>query len=770
MFNQSLKQLKQSLRKNTRTTTCTPTTCTVTSKSNHNCISLLRSKSCLAHNSNNNNKSNQIRIHRNYYHSNNNNNIINISNHHLFIYNTIRTISYYTKPICQGYNKNSSFHEKVTDRILETKIGELNQASLLELTTAISSWHSHSISNKYDTFCFYQAKTLLYRLLDEYIASMEQGNIDHHSYDAKDDNDTDMLSKQHFHNNNNYNTNVIVPIDTINLVLDSWRIINNSRWAEGKRNKIGLNDDYFEFAKEGMDIVKRCSDIALKYESTSTNTNKHGSTIIHPDSKSFNIVLDGFSKLGMVEEATYIFEQMENLAKNKNQVQCRPDKISYNSYIAAFANSNQNQVENAQRASDILNDMLNLYSQTGNPDNKPDIITFATVISAYANAAPYSSDAPYQAETLVQSMIDMYNSSLIENGGDGEWIDLKPNDVCFTSLISAWSNSGLNEALDRVANIFMFMQTVGQGANNANMAYIPPLIDNDENNINITTNEGLVDKMLSVLENSGDQIPMLSVLTYTTLIDCLAQSAGQKVGGDGGDAAIKAEILLQKMEELYQAGNDQMKPTTAIYNALINTWAKSMRPDAGQKAESLLAKMEYMHLSGNNGVKPDTITFSSTILAYANANSGQDAERIFMRMYDLYKSGEDDCKPNSITFSAVLNSYANQGQPKEVARLFDSVKKLEGLESFEFDPYCVNCVLKAYIKSTEKGSTKMALDYLEYLDEKNLSDSVSYTAVMEKLFKEDNLWAVEKAEELLSRMWQLYEDGNVKLKPTTSKL
>lgn len=693
-------------------------------------------------------------------------------------------------------HRQPPFHEKVTQRLLDTKIGTLNQASIFELTTAISSWHSQAMKNSTDTYAFYKSCALFNRLLDEFMDSFEIVKQEEEEEQKEEGHTNKILINRRREDN----VHIKIEVETLNLVLDSWRVINNTRWNKGgKINRQSVGPDEISFANHGRELLTKCSSLALKYNDKSiqnddSHNNVDESYISHPDAKSFNIVLDGYSKLGMVDETKDLFQMMQTLSSSSSspnpyfqkQSQCRPDKISYNTLLFAHANVNTRQFQNAQSAAGILEDMIQLYNATNDIDLKPDAISFSIVISAFANASPYSQDAPYQAEHIFDTMNEMYRSSLVENGGDEEWIDLKPNHMCYTSLISAWSRSRSPEAVDRSAAIMASMQMQKDGDGYYHLSGLED--DRMMMDVDGEQAENVMNKMLSMSESStikGDEHDsrMPSTITFVALLDGLAQSAGRKVGGDGGEAALRCENIIKKMEDLYESGNnDRIRPNTPIYNALINAWAKSKREDAGEKAEEWLEIMKEKHLSGygsvsdvDNGgssgssVKPDKISFSSTIMAYANVNNGKDAERIFMQMYEAYENGEADCKPNVISFSAVINAYANRGEPEEAERLLGMMNDLQHLDGFELDQYCLNCVLKAYIKSNHKDSTKMTLKFLEKMDAQGMSDSVAYASVMEKLSKAGNRWAEEKGEKLLANMWDLYDRGNGRIKPTASK-
>ena len=53
--------------------------------------------------------------------------------------------------------------KKVTERLVESEIGSLSQASILEITTSISSWHTQAITNPLDEKNFDRSETLLSR-------------------------------------------------------------------------------------------------------------------------------------------------------------------------------------------------------------------------------------------------------------------------------------------------------------------------------------------------------------------------------------------------------------------------------------------------------------------------------------------------------------------------------------------------------------------------------------------------------------------------------
>ena len=112
------------------------------------------------------------------------------------------------------------FYEKVTQRLLDTRIGTLNQASIFELTTSISSWHSQAMSNQSDTYAFFKSYALFTRLLDEFIDLFE--------IVKKEEDQQEGNTKTYVNRRRDDNVHIKIEVETLNLVLDSWRVINNT--------------------------------------------------------------------------------------------------------------------------------------------------------------------------------------------------------------------------------------------------------------------------------------------------------------------------------------------------------------------------------------------------------------------------------------------------------------------------------------------------------------------------------------------------------------
>lgn len=83
--------------------------------------------------------------------------------------------------------------------------------------------------------------------------------------------------------------------------------------------------------------------------------------------------------------------------------------------------------------------------------------------------------------------------------------------------------------------------------------------------------------------------------------------------GEGVIAAQRAEAILQNMHDLYQStGKENLRPTTGIFNAVINAWARSKEKAAPSRAEQILQWMDNLHRSNPTiQVRPDKFTYNT---------------------------------------------------------------------------------------------------------------------------------------------------------------
>jgi len=143
----------------------------------------------------------------------------------------------------------------------------------------------------------------------------------------------------------------------------------------------------------------------------------------------------------------------------------------------------------------------------------------------------------------------------------------------------------------------------------------------------------------------------------------MTQDVEQLIRINDPSAPNKAANNIHRLNTLYQIhGNPDYKPTTLMYNVLIQAYAKSGREDAPEMAEGVLQTMIRTDDDGTFlGAKPNAISYTTVIDAYARSkkkNAAEKAEEILFRMMQLAEergddgSRDDSIAPTSITCDA----------------------------------------------------------------------------------------------------------------------
>jgi len=120
--------------------------------------------------------------------------------------------------------------------------------------------------------------------------------------------------------------------------------------------------------------------------------------------------------------------------------------------------------------------------------------------------------------------------------------------------------------------------------------------------------ELLLKRIVDDVNHGNDDVEVTTKM-YTISID-----AWSKVGGvRAAERAQDIHDALVKISRGGGGGDDDdgddeecvAPPSTVSYNALLNAWSKSRSPDAPQRVESILREMIESYHAGNRDVRPD---------------------------------------------------------------------------------------------------------------------------------------------------------------------
>ncbi|KAG7351996.1 PPR: pentatricopeptide repeat domain containing protein [Nitzschia inconspicua] len=363
---------------------------------------------------------------------------------------------------------------------------------------------------------------------------------------------------------------------------------------------------------------------------------------VTPDVISFNTVIHSMANAGRFREAEDMLEEMK-------EVGVQPNTVTFNTVLSAYVSAvsskskkgkvspsdKENLTERIQRLFDDLkknrrdmldvvtyNTVLNFYSHAGDPEKAidlleemlapnscvpPDVFSLNTVISAWANSG--QEDAPERAEAV-------FNQVLPQNR---EQRQILPNTVTFNSVMSTWTKSRRPEAAERCQHLFDLM-------------------------------------MMDNIHVEPDNV------TFNILIHAWSLSPDEK-------APEHAERAYGKMKRRCDDGDDRFFSNARTFGALINVWSKSKRPNAGEMAEFYL-RLLIQNSGEQRNVRemPRVHEFTCTIRAWANSSDPRapyKADEILFLLLQQVEQGNEYAMPDKRLFGAVLSTLAFSGVPNK---------------------------------------------------------------------------------------------------------
>jgi len=196
------------------------------------------------------------------------------------------------------------------------------------------------------------------------------------------------------------------------------------------------------------------------------------------------------------------------------------------------------------------------------------------------------------------------------------------------------------------------------------------------------------------------------------------------IEAQGGDS-IRAEELLQVMHMSYFEGNENVKPNTETFNAVIQTWLRSGSPMAAWRADSIFHRMEELSKAGKLDVKPNSRTFDLVISALAQ-DWGAELAKIDVYLELLkkhYLAG--DCVPTANSYTEAIRAWAsNNDDPRAILRaqaLLNEMHELvrDGLDTMRPNRDTYEVYLEGVCQSSLDDRTQLVNDVLFKMKENN---------------------------------------------------
>lgn len=419
-----------------------------------------------------------------------------------------------------------------------------------------------------------------------------------------------------------------------------------------------------------------------------------GFTHLAPTTYCVNAVLNAWSKIatnnkvnGAASRAETILKRMEQLYNDGERDELRPNTISYNTVISAYARSGE--VGSERRAERILRRMDRLSQERDEEENgdqqqlyssscKPDLISYNTVINAWSRSK--NPDGPNRAEAILSHMEKQYQNGLSL---------IQPDVVSYTSCIAAWARRKTDITPDMPHRAQQILDKMDEAYKGGNLSAKPTVLSYNTvcNAWAKSRDKDAARQVLAILNQmetmhtSGEMYVKPDIFTYTTCIDALAKE-GTK------ETTEKALQLLNTIEKRYNETLDtDIKPNVRTYTSVINAISRSKL--GPERAEALLNHMEDMGKGGyDKDLNVDVVCFNAVLNAWgwsSEPGKARRANEIFQKMLRLFKTGENiDAKPDLITLNSLLNAcaFSNVHDKEESSEAVDiAIKAFEMFQS-----------------------------------------------------------------------------------------
>ena len=165
---------------------------------------------------------------------------------------------------------------------------------------------------------------------------------------------------------------------------------------------------------------------------------------------------------------------------------------------------------------------------------------------------------------------------------------------------------------------------------------------------------------------------------YEAAIRTWKNTATHRLSETQHEDAKGAHRTLTHMEKAYHRSSTVLvQPKTEQYNDVIQAWSASDGMGAAERAEGLLEKLEEAYADGDENLKPDADSYRWVLEAFAsspNFDKVESAMAILKRMEKLSEESEDRPKPTVDVFNAFIHVCATTVKASTAREKEDNLK------------------------------------------------------------------------------------------------
>jgi len=259
-------------------------------------------------------------------------------------------------------------------------------------------------------------------------------------------------------------------------------------------------------------------------------------------------------------------------------------------------------------------------------------------------------------------------------------------------------------------------------------------------------------------ESEGDELLMPNEESFNLVLHVVCRTEGPTI----------ARRLLALMEYLHRSGkNPHAKPTRSDYTSVLNAYTYERNPKQQANAGSL-AEGFLRHMNITAGITPDTYSYNLAIRAWSRSRRGREAAEHADRILEEMQAPKD-----IVTYSSVISAWATSGMKSHaVQRAEQLLREIEEDTNLEPTTVVLNSVMSTWVKSRSPGACKRTEEILHEMEQSNepsiQPDLISYNTHLHALsLQAKKPLMAQKCEDLLQRMEQRYERGEVTFAPNS---
>lgn len=367
-----------------------------------------------------------------------------------------------------------------------------------------------------------------------------------------------------------------------------------------------------------------------------------------------------------------------------------------------------------------------MYKATGDLDFYPNEISFNSAINCWSSEAETEPTAARRAELLVTRMKSLHKE---KNSGTQNCArkKLKPNARTWNAVMMAYVNSGADNTVSRCDNILTnelenaYIDTGDKAFRPDAFSYCIAIQAAGTKGASYLQGRGydILDSLLS------SSIPPERA-AFNSIILTLAKNECLK----------KAEDCLNHLVQSYKSGVKSAKPDMTSFTTITIAYAKQGKP---LEAEKILEQLEELYATTKERrLRPSTTIYNTIIDAWAKSNEENSALRAHSILKNMKNMTDALIRPDEVSYSGVINAYGRSNNPKAAEALLEEIES--GVVKFvKPNTVIMNCVIDAWAKTNETDrfyAAQRAEAILERMEQESASnllikpDKISYTSVL----------------------------------------